>query len=390
MIHMRSRGKRLAALAADAAAAAIAPLITRRSHEARLPASPRVLVIRCDHIGDAVMASTVLQPLRTALGASTLDMLVGPWAAPVFARHPAIDRLLTYATPWWLAARSASATDQRAAWARLPGIVRQIRSGRYDVGIDLRGDLRQIVCFLALGGMPIRVSTDRTGGRRLLTHSWPFDPSPHEVEKDFAIAGLLGAKGPPQLNVPPPAPSPAWIRTTLLETFGGLDYVALALRGSKPNRGWPPVHAATLVDALRDQCGLGSVYVGTAADAPLGNSIAGAARAPMLNLAGRTSLPELLAVLHDAAAVVAVDSGPMHLAAAVGVPVVALFGAGRPQYGPWSELADTVTLGPPCGCPDHACRFTGGPGRCMDELTPDIVLTAVRRALARRPSVSAP
>jgi len=76
-------------------------------------------------------------------------------------------------------------------------MIRQIRAARYDVGIDLRGDLRQITFFLALGGMPIRVSSDRTGGARLLTHVWPHDAALHDVEKNLAMASLLGATGRP-------------------------------------------------------------------------------------------------------------------------------------------------------------------------------------------------
>src|SRR5439155_1513756 len=165
------------------------------------------------------------------------------------------------------------------ALGRLPGVIRRLRAARYDVGIDLRGDLRQIFFFLALGGCLERVSTDRTGGRRLLTRVWPFDPSLHDVEKNAAIVA------------------------------GG---------------------------------------------------------APLLNLAGRTTLTETVGVMARAASVVAVDSGPMHLAALAGVSIVALFGPGDPrQCRPWAACTRIATTGAPCGCIHARCDVHAGPGRCM-------------------------
>src|SRR5262249_47224458 len=170
----------------------------------QIPDRPRVLVVRCDHIGDAVMATSVLKPLRDALNPSKLDILAAPWAAQIFECHPAVDEVLSFATPGWSAARGASPGERLRAWAALPSMIRGIKSRRYDVGIDLRGDLRQIALFLRLGGMPIRVSSDRTGGRTLLTHVWTNDPALHEVEKDAAIAAPLRAAGPLRPHLPLP------------------------------------------------------------------------------------------------------------------------------------------------------------------------------------------
>src|SRR5215475_9994832 len=150
------------------------------------------------------MATSVLKPLRDALDASKLDVLAGPWAAQIFECHPAVDEVLPFATPWWSAARGASLGERLRAWAALPSMIRKIKGRRYDVGIDLRGDLRQIALFLRLGGMPIRVSSDRTGGRTLLTYVWTHDPALHEVEKDAAIAALVGAAGPVRLDFAAP------------------------------------------------------------------------------------------------------------------------------------------------------------------------------------------
>ena len=142
-----SRRKRVAAMLADALLDLIAPVLLRGTASSSLPSNPRVLLIRCDHIGDSAMAAAVLGPIREALGASRLDVLAAPWAAALFREHPAVDEVITVTTPWWMATRGASRRDRAKAWGPLYAVVRRIRDGHYDVGIDLRGDLRQILFF---------------------------------------------------------------------------------------------------------------------------------------------------------------------------------------------------------------------------------------------------
>lgn len=382
MIRMRSRGKRAAALVADATLSVLAPMLTRGSAAAVVPPSPRVLLIRCDHIGDAVMATAVLRPLREALRPATLDVLAGPWAAPVFEGHPAVDHVLRYAAPWWSAVRGASVQERATHWAELPRVLRRIRGNRYDVGIDLRGDLRQIALFLGLGGMPVRVSSDRTGGRNLLTHIWKYDASLHEVEKNAAIAALLGATGRPRLDVVA-SDAPDALRL-ILPDVAARGYAVLALRGSEPNRAWPAAAAVAVVDAMFKEFGLTSVYLGGAGDVSFGAEVAGLAGAPIANLAGKTTLAEALTVLRHAMVTIAVDSGPMHLAAAVGTPVVALFGPGNPaEARPWSDNAQILSAGAPCGCVHPRCDYTDGPGRCMRAIDPEMVIATVRTIVSR-------
>jgi lipopolysaccharide heptosyltransferase II len=377
MIEMRSPLKRSAAVIAERALRAAAPLLVRRG-DASIPSNPRVLVVRCDHIGDAVMATAVLRPLREGLAAARLDVLAGPWAAPLFTGHPAVDEVIVYGTPWWSAARGLGLGVRLHAWGALPGVVRELRRRHYDVVVELRGDLRQIVCFTALSGAAVRVSSDRTGGRALLTHVWRYDRALHEVEKNVAIASLLVGAPTACPELPPAAPLDEPVRQELA-TRAPDGYLAMALRGSEPNRSWPAEHAAALARVVRDRFGLTSVYLGAAGDGTFAESIAESAGDALLNLAGRTTLPQTLTVLAGARAAAMVDSGPMHLAAAAGVPLVALFGPGDPaECRPWSARARVVAERAPCGCANPTCDFApAGPGRCMQRIAVDAVLAAL-------------
>jgi ADP-heptose:LPS heptosyltransferase len=372
---MRRRGKRAAALVVDRALSILGPLVTSRG-AASPPNAPRVLLVRCDHIGDAIMATAVLAPLRAALAPSRLDVLVGPWATSLFDRHPAVDGVIAYATPWWLASRDAPAKARRAAWRALPGLVRQLRANRYDIVIDLRGDLRQIMFFLVGSGAPVRVSTDRTGGRALLTHIWPYDAERHEVEKNAAVAATLGVNADtPALDVRFERALRPELADALRAAAGPRGLMSVSFRSREASHAWPATHAARLIDSARERLGLGAVFVGGPDDHAFGETIAETARAPFANLAGRTTLLETIAVFATTQAAVVVDSGPAHLAACSGVPIIALFGPSAPQQvRPWTDRARILTDGSPCGCIHPRCDFTAGPGRCLAALGPDRVM----------------
>ncbi len=388
MIEMRSRGKRAAAVAVDRALAVAAPLLVRRGTPGGRARRPRVLVVRCDHIGDAAMATAVLEPLRRALDPERLDVLAGPWGAPVFREHPLVDGVIEYAAPWWLAVRGAGPRTRVAAWARMPGVVRRLRGRRYDVGLDLRGDLRQIVAFLALGGCRERIAPDRTGGRRLLTAASPFRDDEHEVLAGLRVAALVGAIAPDGGRLSPPvvgAPDPV-IAAELARVAGPGGVVALATRGSAPGKSWSDDAARAFVREATSTLGVGIAFVGGPTDRAHGDAIAAAAPDAVVNLAGRCDIAGSMSVLRAVDAVVCVDSGPMHLAALVGTPVVALFGPTPPErYGPWSSRGVVVrAIG--CSCRwQHCARTGGGDSACLHALSLDDVLDALRSMLTSRP-----
>ena len=379
MIGMHNRAKRALAIVADRVLSAAAPVLVRgQEHHARLPARPRVLVIRCDHIGDAAMAAAGLGALRERLGAVRLDVLVAPWTVELFERDPAVDEVISYAAPWWAKARGASLDTRLLAWLRLPTTIARLRRGRYDIGIDLRGDLRHILFFLALGACRERMGTDRTGGSALLTRCWPFDDSLHELDKNEAILRHAGADLDWRGSVAPP-PLSVRLARLLGPASGERGFIALAVRGNKENRNWSSRLAADFARLVSDRLDLGVVYIGGSRDRAVGDRVC-AASSRCVNVAGITSLSDSLAVLGAARALVTVDSGPMHLAGLLAVPTLALFGAGDPrQFGPWAPRHQVLGAPHGCHCPlADTCRLSpDGRGVCMDQLRPEAVYDAL-------------
>jgi heptosyltransferase-3 len=269
----------------------------------------------------------------------------------------------------------------------LPALIGTLRAERYDIAIDLRGDLRQILFFLVLGGAPVRVSSDRTGGRDLLTHVAAYDATYHEVEQEMAIVATLGATANGDRATLALGALPSLAPETerrVAAHAGSRGFLVLALRGTDPNREWPAERAAALVDMAAGDMGLAAVLVGGPNDVAVGPALSAHARAPILDLSGALTLRELAALCRRATVTVAVDSGPMHIAAAAGGPVVGLFGIGvASRIGPWGDRTAIATLGAPCGCTPPLCRYTTGPGRCMRELTPEAVMSAVRDVILR-------
>ena len=353
--------------------------VVRPSHAPPRPAAPRVLVIRCDHLGDATLSTAPLQAIRDALKPSQMDIAAGPWASAVFQGHPAIDEVLEVTTPWWLP-RNRGFSARVHAWFAVTAFMFEVRRRKYDIGIDLRGDLRHFLWFFVGGGIPERISSDRTGGATLLTSCASYHEGIHEVARTFAIAETVGAaaQGRPTLS---PEPLAASRRSAL-----GLPerFIAIAARGASPNRQWPSEHVAELTRLVFSQLGLPVVYVGSDADQEHAAQVGLRRDEGFIDLAGQTTVGELISVLAEAELVVAVDTGPMHVAAALGRPIVAIWGPTPVDWLPYSDDAIVVRAEQVCECSGPTCSLAQGAGRCHRTLMAARVYAAVSERLQRR------
>jgi heptosyltransferase-1 len=225
------------------------------------------------------------------------------------------------------------------------------------------------------------VGYDRTreGSYRVLSERVdPFDPEAHAVRRYLNLAHYLGAPiNPPRFRLGLDAAA----NVSHLLPGGETRGLAVLHPGARwPSKLWPAAAWAQLGDWLRREHGLQVAITGSAADQKLSAAIGQQMQEPVIDLAGRTSLPELATVLRRARLAVTTDTGAMHLAAALGTPVAALFGPTAPwRTGPFGKGHQVVRLALDCSpCFKRRCRAP----RCLTDLTPELAQAACEKILS--------
>ncbi|MDV7212092.1 lipopolysaccharide heptosyltransferase II [Azotobacter beijerinckii] len=333
-----------------------------------------ILIIGPSWVGDMVMAQTLLVCLKQRHPDCAIDVLAPDWSRPILERMPEVRRALSFPL-------GHGVLDLATRWR----VARGLR-GQYEQAILLPNSLKSALVPL-FAGIPRRTGWRgelRFGLlndiRRLERNRYPL-----MIERFMALAYAPGAE------LPQPYPRPALridpqSRAAALEKFAlNLDRPLLALcPGAEfgEAKRWPAEHYAAVAEA-KLRAGWQVWLFGSKNDHPVGEAIR-AALAPELreataNLAGETSLAEALDLLSCADAVVSNDSGLMHVAAALGRPLVAVYGSTSPQFTPpLAEQVEIVRLGLECSpCFERTCRF--GHYDCLRALAPPAVLDALQR-----------
>jgi ADP-heptose:LPS heptosyltransferase len=359
-------------IAADptAESAASAPL-------AEPVAAPRrVLIILLGAIGDVVRALPLLGRIRRAWPAAYLAWAVEPKSQAVLEGHPWVDELIVY-------------NRRRAPLSFLPFLMR-VRAGHFDLTLDLQRHLKSGVVAMASGAR-MRVGFDRSNGKEFnhLFSTRQIAPQPPMRLKLMQYQGFADSLGlaPAPVEFGLASSDAERARAAAMLEGAPRPLLAVILGSSWPSRIYFPDSIAAVIREMaiaRDGSpALFPVLIGSGRDeVALANQvIANLAGAPVLNLAGRTGLRDLVAIFAECAAAFGPDSGPMHIAAAAGCPVVSLWGATAPERSaPWGFADLALTGAIPC----HPCYLRECPiGReCMRRIAPAKVAAALRRALA--------
>lgn len=352
----------------------------------------RIAVLRCNSIGDYLMATPALAALRTRFPQARLTLLGAAWHRSLLAGRPGpVDRVLVLPKVDGLAGQPGGAPPADA----LPGFLAAARAERYDLAVQLHGGgAASNPLVRALGaGWSIGL---RAGGAPGLDAWVPYRYYQPEVDRFLEVVRLVGADGPTEY--PRLAVSDAE-RAAAAALLPGEGWVALHPGASDPRRRWPADRFGALADALTE-AGVAPVLVGSGAETPISAAVLAAARRPVTDLTGRTDLGTLAAVLERCAVVVANDSGPLHLARAVGAATVGLFWCGNainaaaPTRTRHRPLLSWTLHCPQCGAD---CSIAGHPHRpgegCrhrpsfLDQIPPAEVLEEVSDLLR---GVSAP
>lgn len=323
--------------------------------------APRFLIVRLGSLGDVIHAIPAVAALIDRHREARVDWIVDPRYVDLVKRVERIGQVIPF--------------DTRQGWGPLMSMARRLRGERYDAVIDLQGLIKSAVLARIAGARRTIGFTSAHLREPLASvfYTETHDPGDvvHVIDKGLALMRALGVQDTTvkfPLDVPPRA------------TPDG--YVLINPGAAWPNKRWPPDRFGALAAAIRERHGLRSLVLWgpgeeSAASAVVASSGGAAERAPA------TSITDILAIAKGASLMVSGDTGPLHIAGAVGTPIVALFGPTRVERnGPWSPADISIARFDRCVC--HYERRCRRDRPCIDDITVDEVVAAVERRVAAR------
>jgi heptosyltransferase-2 len=370
--------KKLAALGA-------LDLVARSLHGIYRPPSPRAgppksfLVVEPWGIGDVVLSTVLLQALRANYPDSTIALLAKEHARELLFGSRLVDEIIPFDFPW--TAFTGKFSPAKYSPREFQDLIRRLRTFDFDVSLDARRDIRSnVITYLA--GARRRIGYDFGGGAHLLTDALPSGrQNDHKISDWLALLRPLGVASDngfsPSLTV---AESERNVARQKIATFGlstERAIVGVHPGASQPVRHWDPLKFASVIDTLVDELDVQVlVFEERERDSA---TITPRSRVPRI----RSDLRGFMGLVTQCDLLLCSDSGPMHIANALDVPVTALFGPQRREwYGPRGEMDNVVQVDEmPCRPCFDACIFASP--HCMDEITVDAVVSAVENQLKR-------
>jgi len=350
-------------------------------------ATRRILAVRLDNLGDVLMTTPALRALQ-ADGARHVTLLASGAGAAAAPFIPEVDALMTTTAPWFPAAPPEPAA--------LLETVAALREAAFDAAViftvySQSAQPAALLCWLA--GIPLRLAHCRENPYHLLS-DWIPEPEPHEllrheVRRQLDLVGAVGCRTADEhlsFRIPPVDTLHALVKLRRAGVDPERRWIVLHPGASAPSRRYPAEHFAAVAQRLaalpEAAGGLQLVFTGEAHERALIDAIRSRVDASVASLAGELSLGELAAVIAQAALLVANNTGPVHLAAALGTPVVDLYALTNPQHAPWQVPHRVLYHDVPCRfCYRSECPQ--GHHDCLRLLDPERIACAARELLDR-------
>ena len=315
-------------------------------------------------IGDAVMTTPALNVVREAFPDAHIAVVANPLVAQLFEFHPDCDEVIVY--------------DRQERHAGVVGLFRfaaMLRGRKFDCAILFQNAIEAaIMAFLA--GVPRRVGYITDGRRLLLNYPVPVGDAERALHHtDYYLHMLAGCgvtTGVKQQRLALRPEEISWAAATFPRGAYAVINPGAAYGSAKR---WIPERFAAVADRLFDSYGLSIVLSGGPAEIEIGADIAKAMHVPVQNVIGKTTVRQMMALLAASSLMITNDSGPMHVAAAFGVPMVAIFGpTDHTTTSPWGTRAQIVRH--PVECSPCMLRQCPIDHRCMQRVTVEEVLSA--------------
>ncbi|GGX04544.1 hypothetical protein GCM10007242_07100 [Pigmentiphaga litoralis] len=340
----------------------------------------RILAVRLDNLGDVLMSTPALSALKASFPGAQLTLMASPSGAAITPFLPCIDDVIVYDAPWVKSNGTAEGSADLAMAERLRGMA-------FDAAVIFTVYSQSalpaaMLCRFA--GIPRVLAHCRENPYRLLT-DWVRDTAVedngrHETQRQLDLVRTVGATVADERLVFRVAPADRTNLRTKLAARGvaaGRGWTLVHPGATAPSRRYPADRFATVARTLSDD-GRGPVLVtGGTDEAELAGAVAAQAGRGVISIAGTLTLGEFAALIADAALLVSNNSGPVHLAAALGTPVVDLYALTNPQHTPWQVPSRVLFHDVPCKfCYRSECPQ--GHHQCLRGVTPETVIAAAK------------
>lgn len=353
-------------------------------------AAVRILAVRLDNLGDVVMTTPALRALRNAPGRH-ITLLAAPAGAAVAPFVPEVDQLMVASGPWMPGAPMAP--------EHLQETVHTLRAGAFDAAVIFTVYSQNplpaaLLCWMA--GIPLRLAHCRENPYHLLS-DWVPDPEPHEVlrhevRRQLDLVARVGCSTEDErlsfrLRRRDVVSAMAKLRQA------GIDpdepWIAIHPGASAASRRYPAEQFAAVANLLTGGAVRQLLFTGGAEEAEIIDAVRAGMACPAPSLAGQLGLGELAAVIARSSLLIANNTGPVHIAAAVGTPVVDLYALTNPQHAPWRVPHRVLYHDVPCRfCYRSVCPQ--GHHDCLRLLDPERVARAARELLEHGAERAAP
>lgn len=335
--------------------------------------APAILIVRLGALGDIIHAIPAAAALRAAYPAARIDWLVDARHAEILQLVTVIDRVLVLEKP------------SLAGWLRA---TRVLRAGAYDVAFDFQGLMKSAVLARASGAKRVlgfsiwhlREKSARPFYSESVDVSAPSSRALHVIQKNLRLLDALGIEN-AAIEFPLGRVHSA-AGDAVVDQAAGAPFAVLNPGAAWPNKRWDAGRFGELAAFLREVRGLVPFVLWGPGEQPLAQTVIDASAGAAI-LAPPTRLPDLVEICRAAALVVSGDTGPLHIAAAVGTPIVAIFGPTDPRRnGPWIDDDIAVSRYPACGCKyDRVCHQRAW---CLATVPVSEVTAAVQHRLAAK------
>lgn len=376
MYKIINRKKRIATIIADSMGKLVfqAAKLFEKNRESDFETIKSILVIRTAYIGDVVMTLPILKPLKERFPEAKLFFLTSSSAKDILINNPYLDEVITFDPFWFYPAKIKAYLK----------FIREFKKCKFDLIIEARGDIREFLFLLWPLRAKFKVSYDVGGGGYLLSHVVPYDNVCHRVEYHLDIVRYLGGNGNDiSWDIYLKESELRKVEDILQENKIHNSFIAIHPGSRQALKRWAPERYSLLADMLIKQEGMDVVFLGSPGEKKLVESIENKMKAKPVNLAGKTNLREMAGIFSKSVLVICNDSAPMHIAAAVDTPTIAVFGPSKSvETSPYGKKNIVVEKDYPCRftCDESVCSHSIY-NACMADILVEDVFDAVKKCL---------